>query len=121
MDYLSSEHQQIYKRHFKENKVESIESQRVEIVRLLKDKQILEDALTFRRRVQSIKEMITNYKQQYRTIAVVTHYYTIEYLSAIEYNEDGSPSFYTDIKNCKPYYASVSDLSRAKQDINGIY
>ena len=45
----------MYKKHFKENKFESIESQRVEIVRLLKDKKIHEDALTFRRRVQSIK------------------------------------------------------------------
>ena len=67
----------MYKKHFKENKIESIESQRVEIVRLLKDKKIHEGALTFRRRVQSIKLMIMGYKQKYQNIAVVTHYYTI--------------------------------------------
>ena len=58
--------------------------------------------------------MIKDYKKRYETIAMVTHYYTIEYISALEYKSNGSPNFYIDIENCKPYYASVADLERKK-------
>lgn len=62
-----------------------------------------------------IKRMIKEYKKKYERIAMVTHYYTIEYLSAVEYKSDGSPKFYIDIENCKPYYASVLDLEKKRR------
>ena len=54
--------------------------------------------------------MLRRYREKYKLIAVVTHYYTIEYLGAMEYKEDGSPHTYFDIKNCTPYYSSLERL-----------
>ena len=62
-----------------------------------------------------IKAMLREYKKQYKKIAIVTHYYTIEYISAVEYKSNGSPKYYIDIENCKPYYASVPDLEKKKR------
>lgn len=46
---------------------------------------------------------------------MVSHYYTIEYLGAIDYEESGAPKYYIDIKNCRPYYSSILDLLSYKE------
>lgn len=76
----------------------------------MREKKVYEDALTFRKRIQDVKSLLDKYREKYERIAVVTHYYTIQYISAMEYQEDGSPEFYIDIKNCKPYFASLTDV-----------
>lgn len=58
---------------------------RFEIVELLKRRKIQEDAFQYRRRIQKVKNLLEEYRENYSRIAVVTHYYTIEYLSAMEY------------------------------------
>ena len=45
---------------------------------------------------------------------MVTHFYAIEYISAMDYEENGVPKYYMDIHNCQPYYASISDLLSVK-------
>lgn len=60
--------------------------------------------------------MIANYRERYSKIAIVSHYYTLEYLGAMEYMNCGTPKYYIDIKNCLPYYASVSGILSVKED-----
>lgn len=50
------------------------------------------------------------YKRIFPRIAVVSHYYTIEYISAVDYQKCGTPKFYIDVQNCTPYYARSSKL-----------
>ena len=54
-----------------------------------------------------MKDMVARYRQRYNKVAVVTHFYAIEYISAMGYEEDGAPKYYMDIKNCTPYYSSL--------------
>ena len=62
-----------------------------------------------------MKDMLVSYRQRYKRIAVVTHYYAIEYLTAMDYHEDGSPMCYLDIKNCTPYYSNLSNLMSIRE------
>lgn len=80
------------------------------MLELLKTGAIHEDAWTYRKRVNRIKKMIADYKNRFEKIAVVTHYYTIEYISAYDYEPCGMPKYYIDIKNCQPYYACLDNL-----------
>ena len=59
--------------------------------------------------------MIARYRQSYKKVAIVSHYYSIEYMTAMNYNEDGTPECYMDIKNCTPYYSSLEDLLSIKE------
>lgn len=43
-------------------------------------------------------------------MAIVSHYYTIEYISAVDYMQCGAPKYYLDVKNCIPYYADSGKL-----------
>lgn len=74
---------------------------------MLREKILHEDAFRYRKRVQEMKDMVARYRQRYNKVAVVTHFYAIEYISAMGYEEDGAPKYYMDIKNCTPYYSSL--------------
>ena len=49
------------------------------------------------KRVQKMKNMIARYKQSYKKIAIVSHYYSIEYISSMSEHADGTPDCYMDI------------------------
>ena len=52
-------------------------------MKLLKENKLYENAITYRQRIERVKAKISEYKEKYKRIAVVSHYYTIEYLGAI--------------------------------------
>ena len=83
---------------------------------MLKEQKICEGALLYRKRIQVLKNLLSHYRQKYSSVAVVCHYYTIEYLSAKNYFESGEPETYIDIKNCTPYYSKLSDLLSVKEE-----
>ena len=61
------------------------------------------------------KHRISEYREKYRRIAVVCHYYTIEYMGASKYEECGVPAYNIDIKNCRPYYSKLSNLLSVRE------
>ena len=81
-----------------------------ELLRMLKEEKIHEDAILYRRRMQQAKYRIAQFNEKYSRIAIVCHYYTIEYITAFEYMECGTPIYTIDIQNCRPYYCHLSDL-----------
>lgn len=50
---------------------------------MMRKQKVYEDPLAFRKRIQNVKHLLDKYRQKYEKIAIVTHYYTIEYLTAI--------------------------------------
>jgi hypothetical protein len=84
-------------------------------VELLKEGLIFEDSQQFMKRVEKAKKKISFYRSLFKRIVVVSHYYTIQYLGSNEYLECGTPKFNIDIENCKPYFASVQEISRPAQ------
>ena len=63
-----------------------------------------------------MKDLICRYRQRYNRIAVVSHFYAIEYLAATGYESSGVPKYDIDIKNCTPYYASLDDLLSVREE-----
>lgn len=62
---------------FAEKEIYDISEKKKEVVRMLKENKLHEDAFRYRRRVQDMKDMIAGYKQRYNRVAVVTHFYAI--------------------------------------------
>lgn len=81
---------------------------------LLKQGKVYEDAFQFRKRIEDLKQRIAYYKSIFNRIAIVSHYYTIEYMGAEKYMKNGTPNFNLDVKNCTPYYASTEKLLLSK-------
>ena len=50
---------------------------RTEIVKLLRQRKVYEDGEMFLGRIQKIKDRIKEYKENYKRIAIITHYYNI--------------------------------------------
>lgn len=82
----------------------------------MQEQVIHEDAFQYRQRVQKAKLRLAEYRAKYRNIAVVGHYYTVEYMSAKQYLASGEPACDIDIKNCVPYYARLDDLLSVKEE-----
>lgn len=114
IENLSDEQQEICKDTFEEKGLVSPDSKRAEILNLLKSGKIGEDAIQYRKRIENLKKKIHNYKKFFRNIAIVSHYYTIEYICAKEYTNCGDPLFYLDVRNCTPYYAHTKNLRPQK-------
>jgi len=81
-------------------------------VELLKEGKIYEDGKQFSKRIENTKKKISFYRSLFSRIAVVSHYYTIQFLIAEEYLECGSPKYDIDIENCTPYYSSTHEIIR---------
>lgn len=77
---------------------------------MLKEGLIFEDAFQYQRRIFQAKQRIAEYKKRYHRIAIVCHYYTVEYMGADTYEKSGIPVSTTDIKNCRPYYSRIEKL-----------
>ena len=110
----------MYRRHFKENKIESIESQRWKSWDYWKTKKFMRvpwlSGGGFR--VLSWWSWTTSKNTKTSQLLRTIHHLVSE---CHRVKQRWSPCFYLDIKNCKPYYASASDLTAAKEDVNGIY
>ena len=76
----------------------------------MKEGAIHEGPLYYRERTKRIKQKLAEYKKKFHKIGIVSHYYTIEYLAAKEYEICGTPVHYMDVKNCIPYYACLEEL-----------
>lgn len=107
LDYLIEEQRKVCIDRFAEKKIETVDEKRMELLQLLKEGKIYEDAYQYRKRIDKVKERIGYYKSVFNRIAVVSHYYTIEYIGAKEYLSSGDPNFCLDVQNCTPYYAST--------------
>jgi len=54
-------------------------------VELLKEGKIYEDGEQYLKRIEKAKKKLSFYRSLFSRIVVVSHYYTIQYLSAEEY------------------------------------
>ena len=88
----------------------------MELVKLLREGKLHEGLFSYRKRIQQSKRMIAEYRKKYNRVAIVSHYYTIEYLGAVSYKSCGTPSYYIDIKNCKPYFANLANMLAHKAE-----
>lgn len=107
LDYLSDEQKEICRQRFTEKNLECLDEKRLELLQLLKEGKIYEDAYQYRKRIDKVRERIAYYKSIFNRIAIVSHYYTIEYIGAKDFMTCGSPNFCLDVKNCTPYYSST--------------
>jgi len=107
LDYLNEEQRKICADRFAEKKLKTVDEKRIELLQLLREGRIYEDAYQYRKRIEKVKERIGYYKSVFNRIAVVSHYYTIEYIGAKQYQTNGTPNFCLDVQNCTPYYSST--------------
>lgn len=79
---------------------------------LLKEGKVYEDGEQFFKRIEKTKKRLSFYRSLFRRIAVVSHYYTIQFLTAEEYLECGTPKYDINVENCTPYYSSTHEIMR---------
>jgi broad specificity phosphatase PhoE len=70
---------------------------------------IYETATNLRRRAEKVKALLRDYRKEYTSIAVVTHYNIIRFSLATEFNERDEP-FHCHIDNCEIKKLLVDDL-----------
>ena len=54
--------------------------------------------------------MLKEYKERYRRIAVVSHWYILTTMLSRKFGEDGANLDYDDVKNCVPYFVNLNDI-----------
>jgi broad specificity phosphatase PhoE len=71
-----------------------------------------ETASNVRERARKVKELLREYSKTYKRIAVVSHFFTIKYLNATEFNEFDEPVNKVHMGNCGIFTATLEDLNK---------
>lgn len=65
-----------------------------------------------RERARKVKELLREYRKQYKMIAVVSHFYTIKFLNTTAFNEDDEPIDKIHMKNCGIHATSMAEIEK---------
>ena len=65
-----------------------------------------------RERARKVKKLLDEYSKTYRTIAVVSHFFTIKFLNATEFNEHDEPVNKVHMTNCGIFATSLVELNK---------
>jgi broad specificity phosphatase PhoE len=73
--------------------------------------QIGEKPLNVRLRAQRIKDRLRHYRQNYKRIVIVSHFFTIRYICSQEFKND-EPVEGLVMKNCGVHSVSLEEISK---------
>ena len=73
---------------------------------------IRESSGNVRERARKVKEILKEYRQQYKKICVVSHFYTIRFLCCKEFDEQNEPKDRLCMMNCETLEASLDEISQ---------
>ena len=65
-----------------------------------------------RERARKVKKLLEEYSKTYKTIAVVSHFFTIKFLNATEFNEMDEPVNKVHMSNCGIFTTSLAELNK---------
>lgn len=114
LDMLPAETKELVLRNFKEKEIEKIEEKQRLMLDCLSQKTVYEQPKDLRSRIGKLKQLMNEYRQKYKTIVVVAHYYTIEFIKSTGFKEDGNLQQYQGIINCYPYYERLGELMKVQ-------
>lgn len=82
------------------------------ITEFMNRSKLRETATNVRERARKVKQLLEEYSKKYETIAVVTHFYTIKFLNATEFNEMDEPVNKVHMTNCGVLKTSLAELNK---------
>ena len=98
----------------KQNGKKSLEEQQRLLCEKVGAHEIHESDEDLRARAWRVKNVIGEYKKEYRTVAIVSHWWVITFLLGEGYDSTSFPKGSPDIVNAKPYWTSLSKLMKYK-------
>lgn len=114
MDMLPEDTKELVLRNFKEKELETVEDKQRLMLDCLSQRSVYEHPKDLRSRVSKLKQILSEYREKYKTIVVVAHYYTIEFIKSTGFREDGNLQEYQGIINCYPYYEKLEELLKVQ-------
>ena len=80
----------------------------------MSSEQIRELPSNVRERARKVKELLREYRKQYKLIVVVSHFFTIKFLSTTSFTEKDEPVDKIHMKNCGIYSVNIEDICKHK-------
>lgn len=114
LDMLPEDTKELVLRNFKEKELETVEDKQRLMLDCLSQRSVYEHPKDLRSRVSKLKQILSEYREKYKTIVVVAHYYTIEFIKSTGFREDGNLQEYQGIINCYPYYEKLEELLKVQ-------
>ena len=114
LDILPPETKDNVLRYFQDRALETLEEKQRGMLEFLSKRIVYEQPIDLRIRIAKLKKALTEYKEKYNKIAIVAHYYTIEFIKSTGFKENGNLVSYQGILNCHPYYEQLEDLLKTQ-------
>lgn len=77
-------------------------------------KKIRETPTNVRERAGKFKDVLSEYRKQYKVIAVVSHFFTIKFMNSTSFTENDEPVDKIHMKNCGIHATTVEQICKNK-------